>query len=150
MDGNASGAGQHAPQGQCNAQTEHRDADRMPVRHRAAAQHGKEIFQWDWRSWRLLCRVVAVHQVRKRQAQCVGQRFQRIDVRQTDAAFPAADGLVGHMQLFGQLGLGQALRPAHLGKKGTEHFCVHTDHILFHRIADLCGKRNRRNVYPRF
>lgn len=31
MDGNASGAGQHAPQGQCNAQTEHRDADRMPV-----------------------------------------------------------------------------------------------------------------------
>ena len=66
----------------------------MPVRHRAAAQHGKEIFQWDWRSWRLLCRVMAVHQVRKRQAQCVGQRFQRIDVRQTDAAFPAADAAV--------------------------------------------------------
>ena len=88
MDGNASGAGQHAPQGQCNAQTEHRDADRMPVHGMLAAQHGKEIFQWDWRSWRLLCRVVAVHQVRKRQAQCVGQRFQRIDVRQTDARFP--------------------------------------------------------------
>ena len=44
----------------------------------------------------------------------------------------------------------QALRPAHLGKKSPERFCVHADHILFHRIADLCGKRNRRNVYPRF
>ena len=122
----------------------------MPVHGMLAAQHGKEILQRDRCGRGALTGVMAVHQVRKRQAQCVGQRFQRIDVRQTDAAFPAADGLVGHMQLFGQLGLGQALRPAHLGKKGTEHFCVHTDHILFHRIADLCGKRNRRNVYPRF
>lgn len=93
---------------------------------------------------------MAVHQVRKRQAQCVGQRFQRIDVRQTDAAFPAADGLVGHMQLLGKLGLRQSLFPPHPGKKSPERFCVHADHILFHRIADLCGKRNRRNVYPRF
>ena len=115
-----------------------------------AAQHGKEIFQWDWRSWRLLCRVVAVHQVRKRQAQCVRQRLQSVDIRQADAAFPAADGLVGHMQLLGKLGLRQSLFPPHPGKKSPERFCVHTDHILFHRIADLCGKRNRRNVYPRF
>ena len=66
--------------------------------------------------------VMAVHQVRKRQAQCVGQRFQRIDVRQTDAAFPAADGLVGHMQLFGQLGLGQALRLRTWARKAPNIF----------------------------
>ena len=55
-----------------------------------AAQHGKEILQRDRCGRGALTGVMAVHQVRKRQAQCVGQRFQRIDVRQTDAAFPAA------------------------------------------------------------
>ena len=66
--------------------------------------------------------VVAVHQVRKRQAQCVRQRLQSVDIRQTDAAFPAADGLVGHMQLLGKLGLRQSLFPPHPGKKSPERF----------------------------
>lgn len=88
MDGNASGAGQHAPQGQCNAQTEHRDADRMPVHGMLAAQHGKEILQRDRCGRGALTGGMAVHQVRKRQAQCVRQRLQSVDIRQTDARFP--------------------------------------------------------------
>ena len=47
-----------------------------------------------------------------------------------NSPFPAADGLVGHMQLGGQIGLRQPAGLAGLGQKGPEIFGVHTVHIL--------------------
>ena len=47
-----------------------------------------------------------------------------------NSPFPAADGLVGHMQLCGQVGLRQPAGLAGPGQKGPEIFGVHTVHIL--------------------
>ena len=63
----------------------------MPVYSVLAAQHGEKIFQRNGRSAIFLTGVMTVHQVSEGQAQHIGQRLQRVDVWQPDAAFPAAD-----------------------------------------------------------
>ena len=114
----------------------------MPVYSVLAAQHGEKIFQRNGRSVIFLTGVMTVHQVSEGQAQHIGQRLQRVDVWQPDAAFPAADGFIGNVKLLSQFGLRQSLFPPHPGKKSPERFCVHAYHILFHRITDLRGKHN--------
>lgn len=122
----------YAPDGQQNAQAEQRGPDGVPVDAVRTAEHGQEIFQCGFGVWqRSFLRVAAVHQVGERQAQCIRQWFQRVDIRQTDAPLPAADGFVGHMQLCGQVGLRQPAGLAGPGQKGPEIFGVHTVHILW-------------------
>ena len=56
--------------------------------------------------------------------------FGVVSLTMGNSAFPAADGLVGHMQLCGQVGLRQPAGLAGPGQKGPEIFGVHTVHIL--------------------
>ena len=118
----------------------------MPVYSVLAAQHGEKIFQRNGRSVIFLTGVMTVHQVSEGQAQHIGQRLQRVDVWQPDAAFPAADGFIRNVKLLSQFGLRHVPLPAHLCKECTKFFCIHSAHILFHRITQKCGKHNRRNV----
>ena len=119
----------------------------MPVYSVLAAQHGEKIFQRNGRSVIFLTGVMTVHQVSEGQAQHIGQRLQRVDVWQPDAAFPAADGFIRNVKLLSQFVLRHVPLPAHLCKECTKFFCIHSAHILFHRITQKCGKHNRRNVY---
>lgn len=89
VNGKNTGVEAYAPDGQQNAQAEQRGPDGVPVDAVRTAEHGQEIFQCGFGVWqRSFLRVAAVHQVGERQAQCVRQWFQRVDVRQTDARFP--------------------------------------------------------------
>ena len=56
--------------------------------------------------------------------------FGVVSLTMGNSPLPAADGLVGHMQLCGQVGLRQPTGLAGLGQKGPEIFGVHTVHIL--------------------
>ena len=107
----------------------------------------KKIFQRNGRSGIFLTGVMTVHQVSEGQAQHIGQRLQRVDVWQPDAAFPAADSFIRNVKLLSQFGLRHVPLPAHLCKECTKFFCIHSAHILFHRITQKCGKHNRRSVY---
>ena len=60
----------------------------MPIYGVLSAQHGKEIFQLDSRCGISFFRRAAVHKVGKGQPQSICQRFQCVDIRQTDASFP--------------------------------------------------------------
>ncbi len=66
--------------------------------------------------------VMTVHQVSEGQAQHIGQRLQRVDVWQPDAAFPAADGFIRNVKLLSQFGLRHVPLPAHLCKECTKFF----------------------------
>ncbi len=60
----------------------------MPIYGVLPAQHGKEIFQLDGRCGIGIFWSAAVHKVGKGQPQRICQRFQCVDIRQTDARFP--------------------------------------------------------------
>ena len=82
----------------------------------------KKIFQRNGRSVIFLTGVMTVHQVSEGQAQHIGQRLQRVDVWQPDAAFPAADGFIRNVKLLSQFGLRHVPLPAHLCKECTKFF----------------------------
>ena len=85
---NGAGASQNTPQGKRNAQPKQGGAHGMPIYGVLSAQHGKEIFQLDGRCGIGFFRGAAVHKVGKGQPQSICQRFQCVDIRQTDARFP--------------------------------------------------------------
>ena len=97
----------------------------MPIYGVLSAQHGKKIFQLDGRCGIGFFRGAAVHKVGKGQPQRICQRFQRVDIRQTDAPLPAADSLVSNVQLFRQLSLCQPLRFAHPAQIISEGSGIH-------------------------
>ena len=85
---NGAGASQNTPQGKRNAQPKQGGAHGMPIYDVLPAQHGKEIFQLDGRCGIGFFWGAAVHKVGKGQPQRICQRFQCVDIRQTDARFP--------------------------------------------------------------
>ena len=76
-----------------------------------------------------------MHKVGKGQPQRICQRFQCVDIRQTDAPLPAADSLVGNVQLFSQLSLCQPLRFAHPAQIISESSGIHFINSLGKSIA---------------
>ena len=125
MHSDPAGTGQNTPHGKCNAQPKQSGAHRMPIYGVLSAQHGKEIIQLDGRCGIGFFRNAAMHQVGKCQSQRICQRFQCVDIRQTDAPLPAADSLVGNVQLFRQFSLCQPLRFAHPAQIISESSGIH-------------------------
>ena len=107
----------------------------MPIYGVLSAQHGKEIFQLDGRCVIGFFWSAAVHKVGKGQPQSICQRFQCVDIRQTDAPLPAADSLVGNVQLFSQLSLCHPLRFAHPAQIISESSGIHFINSLGKSIA---------------
>ena len=107
----------------------------MPIYGVLSAQHGKEIFQRDGRCCIGFFRSTAMHKVGKGQPQRICQRFQCVDIWQTDAPLPAADSLVGNVQLFSQLSLCQPLRFAHPAQIISEGSGIHFINSLGKSIA---------------
>ena len=132
---NGAGASQNTPQGKRNAQPKQGGAHGMPIYGVLSAQHGKEIFQLDGRCSIGFFRGAAVHKVGKGQPQSICQRFQCVDIRQTDAPLPAADSLVGNVQLFRQFCLCHPLRFAHPAQIISEGSGIHFINSLGKSIA---------------